>query len=174
MANDQEFDYLFKIILLGDSGVGKTNILTRFSNNTFSDSTKTTLGVDFKTRTIEIDNVKIRSQVWDTSGQERFRSIAPAYYRGAVGSLIVYDTTSRTSFDNLSKWETEIKNHSGSEFISLLVGNKSDLVDLRAVSTDEGLDYAKSKNWAFIETSALQSTNIEKAFEMILKCKYLN
>ena len=126
---DEEYDYLFKIVLIGDSGVGKSNLLLRFTRNEFNLESKTTIGVEFATKTITAaNNQLIKSQIWDTAGQERYRAITNAYYRGAVGALLVYDITSQVSFDNAHKWLKELKENADQGIVVMLVGNKADLV----------------------------------------------
>uniref|UniRef100_A0A7S1TN65 Uncharacterized protein n=1 Tax=Erythrolobus australicus TaxID=1077150 RepID=A0A7S1TN65_9RHOD len=163
MANP-EYDYLFKMLLIGDSGVGKSCLLLRFADNTYNDSHISTIGVDFKIRTIELDDKTIKLQIWDTAGQERFRTIAAAYYRGAHGIVITYDITDRKSFENVKSWMDEIGKYGSDRVNKLLVGNKSDKVDQRAVETSEGQELADALGMKFLETSAKTSENVEQAF----------
>ncbi|RZC94193.1 hypothetical protein C5167_021437 [Papaver somniferum] len=165
---DQEYDYLFKIVLIGDSGVGKSNILSRFTRNEFCLESKSTIGVEFATRTLQVDGKTIKAQIWDTAGQERYRAITSAYYRGAVGALLVYDTTKRQTFDNVQRWLRELRDHADSNIVILLAGNKSDLKHLRAVNEDDAQVIAEKEGLSFLETSALEALNIEKAFQTIL------
>ncbi|KAH9324525.1 hypothetical protein KI387_004703 [Taxus chinensis] len=165
---DDDYDYLFKVVLIGDSGVGKSNLLSRFSRNEFSLDSKSTIGVEFATRTIQIDGKTIKAQIWDTAGQERYRAITSAYYRGALGALLVYDITKNSSFDNVRRWLRELRDHADSNIVILMVGNKSDLNHLRDVSSDDAHILAEKEGLSFIETSALQSTNVEKAFQSVL------
>ncbi len=123
---------LFKIVLVGDSGVGKTNLLTRFSKNEFSLESKTTIGVEFATKTITTESGHIiKAQIWDTAGQDRYRAIASSYYKGAVGALLVYDITKTKSFENVEKWLKELRDHGAENMVTMLIGNKSDLADDR-------------------------------------------
>lgn len=168
MAND-DYDYLYKIVLVGDSGVGKSNLLTRFTKNEFNYKSSTTIGVEFSTRTVEVQNKKIKAQVWDTAGQERFRAITNAFYRGAVGALLVYDITKHESYTNVENWLKELREHGDSKMVHMLVGNKSDLKHLRAVPTEEAASFAEKNNLSFIEASALDSNNVDTAFENVLK-----
>eukprot|EP00245_Coleochaete_scutata_P007211 TRINITY_DN22344_c0_g1_i1.p1 TRINITY_DN22344_c0_g1~~TRINITY_DN22344_c0_g1_i1.p1 ORF type:complete len:220 (-),score=53.50 TRINITY_DN22344_c0_g1_i1:655-1314(-) len=165
---DDDYDYLFKVVLIGDSGVGKSNLLSRFTRNEFSLESKSTIGVEFATRSIQVDGKVIKAQIWDTAGQERYRAITSAYYRGAVGALLVYDITRHVSFENVERWLKELRDHTDSNIVVMLVGNKSDLKHLRAVSTDDASAFSEKETLAFMETSALESTNVEKAFHSIL------
>nr|AFK46874.1 unknown [Lotus japonicus] len=165
---DHEYDYLFKIILIGDSGVGKSNILSRFTRNEFCLESKSTIGVEFATRTLQVEGKTVKAQIWDTAGQERYRAITSAYYRGAVGALLVYDITKRQTFDNVQRWLRELRDHADSNIVIMMAGNKSDLNHLRAVSEDDGGALAEKDGLSFLETSALEATNIEKAFQTIL------
>lgn len=166
--SDDEYDYLFKVVLIGDAGVGKSNLLSRFTRNEFSLESKSTIGVEFATRSIQTDGKIIKAQIWDTAGQERYRAITSAYYRGAVGALLVYDITKKESFDNVERWLKELKDHADSNIVIMLVGNKSDLSHLRAVTTELGSSFSEENSISFIETSALNSTNVESAFRTIL------
>ncbi|XP_004248818.1 ras-related protein RABA2a [Solanum lycopersicum] len=165
---DEEYDYLFKIVLIGDSGVGKSNLLSRFTRNEFCLESKSTIGVEFATRTLKVEGRTIKSQIWDTAGQERYRAITSAYYRGALGALLVYDVTKPISFENVSRWLKELRDHADSNIVIMLIGNKTDLKHLRAVATEDAQSYAEREGLSFIETSALEATNVEKAFQMNL------
>mmetsp|Transcript_41340 Transcript_41340/g.110617 ORF Transcript_41340/g.110617 Transcript_41340/m.110617 type:complete len:236 (+) Transcript_41340:121-828(+) len=168
MSKDDEYDYLFKVVLIGDSGVGKSNLLSRFTRNEFNLESKSTIGVEFATRSIQVDGKTLKSQIWDTAGQERYRAITSAYYRGAVGALLVYDISKNVSFENIDRWLKELRDHADQNIVIMLVGNKCDLRHLRAVSTEDAKAYAEQKGLSFIETSALDSTNVEQAFQSIL------
>ncbi|XP_030504558.1 ras-related protein Rab11C isoform X2 [Cannabis sativa] len=165
---DHEYDYLFKIVLIGDSGVGKSNILSRYTRNEFCLESKSTIGVEFATRTLQVEGKTVKAQIWDTAGQERYRAITSAYYRGAVGALLVYDITKRQTFDNVQRWLRELRDHADSNIVIMMAGNKSDLNHLRAVSEDDGQSLAEKEGLSFLETSALEATNVEKAFQTIL------
>ncbi|KTW30049.1 uncharacterized protein T551_01993 [Pneumocystis jirovecii RU7] len=167
-----EYDYLFKVVLIGDSGVGKSNLLSRFTRNEFNLESKSTIGVEFATRSIQVDGKTIKAQIWDTAGQERYRAITSAYYRGAVGALLVYDISKQTTFENIQRWLKELRDHADSNIVIMLVGNKSDLRHLRAVSTEDGKNFSTTNGLSFIETSALDSTNVDCAFQDILKSVY--
>ena len=170
MDNQEQgvYDLIFKIILIGDSSVGKTNIFTKYLNDEFDPDSKATVGVEFGTKNLKINNKLIKVQIWDTAGQERYRSITSAYYKGAKGSLLVYDITNKLTFDNLDKWISELKNNGDSDISMILVGNKTDLESNRVVSLEEGKNKAKFNKMAFIETSALNGNNIEKAFNELI------
>ncbi|KAK1434853.1 hypothetical protein QVD17_00607 [Tagetes erecta] len=165
---DHEYDYLLKIVLIGDSGVGKSNILSRFTRNEFYLESKATIGVEFATRTLQVEGKMIKAQIWDTAGQERYRAITSAYYRGAVGALLVYDITKRPTFDNVQRWLRELRANADSNIVVLMAGNKSDLSDLRAVDEQDGQSLAEKEGLSFLETSALEAHNVEKAFQTIL------
>jgi Ras-related protein Rab-1A len=170
-----EYDYLFKLLLIGDSGVGKSCLLLRFADDTYTESYISTIGVDFKIRTIDLDAKTIKLQIWDTAGQERFRTITSSYYRGAHGIIVVYDTTDLESFNNVKQWLHEIDRYASENVNKLLVGNKADLTTKRAVSFEQAKEFADSLGIEFIETSAKSSTNVEKAFMMMasqIKQKY--
>ncbi|KAK6759147.1 hypothetical protein RB195_016392 [Necator americanus] len=157
-------DYLFKLLLIGDSGVGKSCLLLRFADDTYTESYISTIGVDFKIRTIELDGKTIKLQIWDTAGQERFRTITSSYYRGAHGIIVVYDITDQESFNNVKQWLQEIDRYACENVNKLLVGNKCDLTAKRAVETQAAKDYADQLGIPFLETSAKSSTNVEQAF----------
>merc|ERR1712032_425452 len=159
-----EYDYLFKLLLIGDSGVGKSCLLLRFADDTFTENYISTIGVDFKIRTIELEGKTIKLQIWDTAGQERFRTITSSYYRGAHGIIVVYDVTDNESFNNVKQWLHEIDRYACENVNKLLVGNKSDLTSKRAVSAEQGKEFADSIGIEFLETSAKTSTNVEQAF----------
>ncbi|CAO1941408.1 unnamed protein product, partial [Urochloa humidicola] len=165
---DNEYDYLFKIVLIGDSGVGKSNILSRFTRNEFCLESKSTIGVEFATRTLQIEGKTIKAQIWDTAGQERYRAITSAYYRGAVGALLVYDITKKQTFENIQRWLRELRDHADSNIVIMMVGNKSDLNHLRSVPEEDGQALAEKEGLSFLETSALEALNVEKAFQTIL------
>ena len=148
------YDFLFKMILIGDSSVGKSNILLKYLKNEFDQSSKATVGVEFGTKTVEMNDKKIKIQIWDTAGQERYRSITSAYYKGAKGAFIVYDITRRNTFDNIDKWISDLKTNGDNNISIMLIGNKSDLNDKREVETNEGIKKSEETKIAFMETSA--------------------
>ncbi|KAF9679396.1 hypothetical protein SADUNF_Sadunf06G0010900 [Salix dunnii] len=167
--DDKADDYLFKIVLIGDSAVGKSNLLARFARNEFYPSSKSTIGVEFQTQKMDINGKEIKAQIWDTAGQERFRAVTSAYYRGAVGALLVYDISRRQTFDSIGKWLNELQTHSDMNVVTILVGNKSDLKDAREVPTAEGKVLAEAQGLFFMETSALDSSNVAAAFQTVVK-----
>ncbi|KAG5727385.1 Ras-related protein Rab-11A [Termitomyces sp. T112] len=168
MAEGSNYDYLFKVVLIGDSGVGKSNLLSRFTRNEFNLESKSTIGVEFATRSINVDGKTVKAQIWDTAGQERYRAITSAYYRGAVGALLVYDIAKHATYVNVTRWLKELRDHADSNIVIMLVGNKSDLKHLRAVPTDEAKAFSSENGLSFIETSALDASNVESAFQTIL------
>ncbi|KAG2332734.1 hypothetical protein Bca52824_003914 [Brassica carinata] len=166
--SEDDYDYLFKVVLTGDSGVGKSNLLSRFTKNDFSHDSRSTIGVEFATRSIQVDDKIVKAQIWDTAGQERYRAITSAYYRGAVGALLVYDVTRHVTFENVERWLKELRNHTDANIVIMLVGNKADLRHLRAIPTEEVKAFAERENTFFMETSALEALNVEKAFTEVL------
>ncbi|XP_023739665.1 ras-related protein RABA5e [Lactuca sativa] len=173
-SDDEGEEYLFKVVIIGDSAVGKSNLLSRYSKNEFNMHSKSTIGVEFQTQTMEIDGKEVKAQIWDTAGQERFRAVTSAYYRGAVGALIVYDISRSTTFDSVTRWLEELKTHSDTTVVRMLVGNKCDLGNIRAVSVEDGKKLAENEGLFFMETSALDSTNVKTAFELVIKEIYNN
>lgn len=166
--------------------MGKSNLLSRFTRNEFNLDSKSTIGVEFATRSIQVDAKTIKAQIWDTAGQERYRAITSAYYRGAVGALLVYDISKHQTYENVQRWLKELRDHADANIVIMLVGNKSDLRHLRAVPTEEAKQFASTSvesihllvrdvltvqgdnNLSFIETSALDASNVELAFQNIL------
>jgi len=167
-SSQEEYDYLYKVVLIGDSGVGKSNLLSRFTRNEFNLETKSTIGVEFATRSIQAEGKTIKAQIWDTAGQERYRAITSAYYRGAVGALLVYDISKHATYKNVERWLAELRENADRNIVIMLVGNKSDLRHLREVPTEEAKDFAEKNKLSFIETSALDSSNVELAYQNIL------
>jgi len=167
-SSQEEYDYLYKVVLIGDSGVGKSNLLSRFTRNEFNLETKSTIGVEFATRSIQTEGKTVKAQIWDTAGQERYRAITSAYYRGAVGALLVYDISKHATYKNVERWLAELRENADRNIVIMLVGNKSDLRHLREVPTEEAKDFAEKNKLSFIETSALDSSNVELVFQNIL------
>ncbi|CAG5120599.1 unnamed protein product [Candidula unifasciata] len=157
------YDLLFKLLLIGDSGVGKTCLLFRFSDDAFNTTFISTIGIDFKIKTVELGGKKIKLQIWDTAGQERFHTITTSYYRGSMGIMLVYDITNLKSFDNISKWLQNIDEHANEDVEKMILGNKCDMDDKRQVPTARAEAIAKELNIPFLETSAKANINVEKA-----------
>ncbi|KAI4326361.1 hypothetical protein MLD38_031683 [Melastoma candidum] len=172
--DDEGEDYLFKIVMIGDSAVGKSNLLSRFARDEFDLNAKATIGVEFQTQALDIDGKEVKAQIWDTAGQERFRAVTSAYYRGAFGALVVYDITRRSTFDSVKRWLDELDTHCDTSVARMLVGNKRDLDNIREVSTEEGRALAESEGLFFMETSALDSTNVQMSFEIVIREIYNN
>jgi len=163
------YDYLIKLLLIGDSGVGKSCLLLRFAEDSYTPSFITTIGIDFKIRTIELDGKKIKLQIWDTAGQERFRTITTAYYRGAMGILLVYDVTDEKTFNNIRNWIRNIEKHATESVNKILIGNKCDMVDKKVIDAERGKALADEFGIKFVETSAKNSINVEEAFITLAK-----
>lgn len=166
--SSQKVDYVFKVVLIGDSAVGKSQILARFARDEFSLDSKATIGVEFQTRTLVIEHKSVKAQIWDTAGQERYRAVTSAYYRGAVGALLVYDITKRQTFEHIPRWLEELRGHADKNIVIMLVGNKTDLEDEREVATEDAKEFAEKEGLFFLETSALDATNVETAFITVL------
>jgi len=165
---ERDYDHLFKLLIIGDSGVGKSSILLRFSEDLFSGSYITTIGVDFKIRTISVDGEKVKLQIWDTAGQERFRTITSTYYRGTHGVIVVYDVTNAESFVNVKRWLQEIDQNC--DIVNrVLVGNKNDCPDKKVVETDDSKRFAQQMGIEMFETSAKDNINIEEVFSHVTK-----
>lgn len=167
--SEEDYNFVFKVVLIGESGVGKTNLLSRFTRNEFSHDSRTTIGVEFSTRTVMLGTAAVKAQIWDTAGLERYRAITSAYYRGAVGALLVFDLTKHQTYAVVERWLKELYDHAEATIVVMLVGNKSDLSQAREVPTDEARMFAENNGLLFLETSALDSTNVELAFETVLK-----
>ncbi|OAX40038.1 ras-domain-containing protein [Rhizopogon vinicolor AM-OR11-026] len=164
-----EYDYLFKLLLIGDSGVGKSCLLMRFADDQWQESYISTIGVDFKIRTIELEGKTVKLQIWDTAGQERFRTITSSYYRGAHGIILVYDVTDNDTFTNVKQWLQEIDRYASEGVNKLLVGNKCDLTTKRVVEYSIAKEFADQLSIPFLETSALNATNVEQTFLTMAK-----
>ena len=162
-------DYKLKVVVVGDSGVGKTNLIKRFVSNTYNPNTKATVGVEFLSKSYKINDQVFKIEIWDTAGQERYKSITAAYYKGAKGALIVYDITQKDSFENINKWMSEVRDKSSKDLKIMIVGNKTDLENERQVSTEEALEKAKELGSPVMEASALDGSNVKDAFYDLLK-----
>ncbi|KAM6896682.1 ras-related protein Rab-19-like [Lycodopsis pacificus] len=168
--HDDSFDFLFKIILIGESNVGKTCLVQNFKSGIFSERQQNTIGVDFTVRTVDIDGRRVKMQVWDTAGQERFRTITQSYYRSAHGAIIAYDITRHPTFDSVTHWIKEVELYGASNVVLVLIGNKCDLEQERQVPFEEACNLAEDKNiLAALETSAKESQNVEEAFIMMAR-----
>ena len=172
--NVNGYDMIFKIVLIGDSAVGKTNILSKYLTDQFDPDSKSTVGVEFGTKNFKVDNNIVKVQIWDTAGQERYRSITNAYYKGAKGALVTYDITNKKSFENLDRWMSDLKTNGDDNISIILLGNKTDLEDKRVITTVEGKNKAEFYKCFFMETSALNGSNIEKAFNELIMDVYKN
>ena len=169
MEEEEEYSLIFKIILVGDTSVGKTNILSRYINDKFSETSKSTVGVELATKVERYNNKKIKIQIWDTAGQERYKSITTSYYKGAKGAFIVYDITKKESFKNVDKWIKDLKEFGDEDVTILIIGNKCDLEDEREVSIEEVKKKAELFDIGYCETSALKAKNIDYAFQTLIK-----
>eukprot|EP00301_Raphidiophrys_heterophryoidea_P027533 c969_g1_i1.p1 GENE.c969_g1_i1~~c969_g1_i1.p1 ORF type:complete len:208 (+),score=33.07 c969_g1_i1:44-667(+) len=158
------YTYLFKYIIIGDTGVGKSCLLLQFTDKRFQTVHDLTIGVEFGARMVTIDNKQVKLQIWDTAGQESFRSITRSYYRGAAGALLVYDITRRETFNHLTSWLDDARQHSNSNMVIMLIGNKCDLEHRRAVQYEEGEQFARDNGLIFMETSAKTAQNVDEAF----------
>lgn len=164
MSTNYTYDYIIKYIIIGDTGVGKSCLLLQFTDRRFQPAHDLTIGVEFGARFVDVEGKKIKLQIWDTAGQESFRSITRSYYRGAAGALLVYDITRRETFDHLLIWLEDARQHSNSNTTIMLIGNKSDLESKRAVSYAEGEAFANQHGLFFMETSAKTADNVEESF----------
>jgi len=168
MADGDAYDYLFKIVLVGDSGVGKSNLLSRFTKGEFYEDTKSTIGVEFAVKSVQVNGKTVKAQIWDTAGQERYRAITSAYYRSAVGAMLVYDIVVKETFDNIERWLAELRQHADSNIVIMLVGNKADMRHVREVPTEKAEQFCKENGLTFVETSAKDNENVEFAFERLI------
>ncbi|XP_068179461.1 ras-related protein Rab-25-like [Antennarius striatus] len=168
MGSDEAYNFVFKVVLIGESGVGKSNLLSRFTKNEFNHDSRTTIGVEFSTRTVQINGFTIKAQIWDTAGLERYRAITSAYYRGAVGALLVFDITKHLTYESVERWLKELYDYADRKIVVMLVGNKTDLQSERSVPTEEAQAFAEKNGLLYLETSALESTNVEAAFNNVL------
>ncbi|KAL5267149.1 hypothetical protein ACHWQZ_G004251 [Mnemiopsis leidyi] len=167
---DENFDFLFKIVLIGDANVGKTCVVQRFKTGSFTERLGSTIGVDFSMKTLEIDGKRVKLQVWDTAGQERFRTITQSYYRSAQGVIIAYDITNKETFRNVKNWLEDVQRYTSKDICKVLIGNKQDLEPLREVSTEDAQTTADIHGMlTFLETSAKESTNVNEVFELIAR-----
>ena len=169
---EEDYDFLFKIVLIGDSSVGKTNIMSKYLKNQFREDSKATVGVEFGSKQFSVEGHQVKAQIWDTAGQERYKAITSAYYKGAKGAFVVYDMTRKNTFDSVNRWVSDIKAAADKRITLILIGNKCDLEDQRQVTKEQGEDKAKELDLAFLETSALSGNNLEKAFQIMINEVY--
>jgi len=166
--DEEAYEMMVKVVLVGDSFVGKTNIMSKYLKNEFHDDSKATVGVEFGAKYFKVQGHAIKAQIWDTAGQERYKAITSAYYKGSKGAFIVYDITRKNSFDSVERWVNDVKSVANKNITIIIIGNKCDLEDQRQVSKEEGESKASQLEVAFLETSAYSGDNLEKAFDMML------
>jgi len=167
-AADQNFDYMFKLLIIGNSSVGKTSFLFRYADDSFTSAFVSTVGIDFKVKTVFRNDKRVKLQIWDTAGQERYRTITTAYYRGAMGFILMYDITNEESFNSVQDWSTQIKTYSWDNAQVTLAGNKCDMEDDRVVSAERGKQLAEQLSFEFFETSAKDNINVKQVFERLV------
>ncbi|XP_046841552.1 ras-related protein Rab-3-like [Xenia sp. Carnegie-2017] len=167
-AADQNFDYMFKLLIIGNSATGKTSLLFRYADDSFTSAFVSTVGIDFKVKTVFRNDKRVKLQIWDTAGQERYRTITTAYYRGAMGFILLYDITNEESFQDVQDWSTQIKTYSWDNAQVILVGNKCDMKDERVVTKERGMELADQLSLEFFETSAKDNINVKEVFERLV------
>ena len=168
MADEDNYEMMFKVVLVGDSFVGKTNIMSKYLKDEFHEDSKATVGVEFGSKTFTIEGHAIKAQIWDTAGQERYKAITSAYYKGAKGAFVVYDITRKSSFESIDKWVNDLTAAADKKITIVVIGNKSDLEDQRQIPKEKGEEKAAKLEVAFLETSALSGDNLDKAFELMM------
>ena len=166
--DDDSYEIMVKVVLVGDSGVGKTNIMSKYLKNQFREDSKATVGVEFGSKQFTVENHQIKAQIWDTAGQERYKAITSAYYKGAKGAFVVYDITRKNTFETVNKWVSDISSAADKKITLILIGNKNDLEDQRQVTKEMGEEKAKELGLAFMETSACSGENLDKAFQLMI------
>ena len=169
---EDNYEMMFKVVLVGDSFVGKTNIMSKYLKNEFHEDSKATVGVEFGSKQFNIEGHTIKAQIWDTAGQERYKAITSAYYKGAKGAFIVYDITRKQSFESVERWVTDVTSVADKKISIVLIGNKSDLEDQRQVTKEQAEEKANKLEVAFLETSAFSGDNLDKAFDMMINEVY--
>ena len=165
---DENYEMMFKVVLVGDSFVGKTNIMSKYLKNEFHEDSKATVGVEFGSKQFKIEGHTIKAQIWDTAGQERYKAITSAYYKGAKGAFVVYDITRKGSFESIEKWVNDLTSTADKKLTIVVIGNKCDLEDQRQITKEQGEEKANKLEVAFLETSAFSGENLDKAFEMMI------
>ena len=169
---EEEYEYLYKIVIVGNSMVGKTKLLLRFVNDSFVQESKPTIGVEYFSKIMQAGGTTIKAQLWDTTGQEKYRAISQVYYRNAVGALLVYDVTDMSSFEAMPQWLKELRNNTDQSLRIFLVGNKCDMEESRRVTSEEGEEFAKKEQIGYVETSALTGRNVEESFRSLVRQIY--
>ena len=169
---DENYEMMFKVVLVGDSFVGKTNIMSKYLKNEFHEDSKATVGVEFGSKHFKIEGHTIKAQIWDTAGQERYKAITSAYYKGAKGAFVVYDITRKGSFESIEKWVNDLTSTADKKLTIVVIGNKCDLEDQRQITKEQGEEKANKLEVAFLETSAFSGENLDKAFEMMINEVY--
>ena len=169
---DDNYEVMFKVVLVGDSSVGKTNIMSKYLKNEFHEDSKATVGVEFGSKQFTVIGHQVKAQIWDTAGQERYKAITSAYYKGAKGAFVVYDITRKQSFDSVDRWINDLRAAADKNLTIIIIGNKCDLEDQRQVNKEQGEEKAKNSEVAFMETSALSGENLDKAFEKMINEVY--
>jgi Ras-related protein Rab-11A len=169
---DDNYEMMFKVVLVGDSFVGKTNIMSKYLKNEFHEDSKATVGVEFGSKQFNIEGHAIKAQIWDTAGQERYKAITSAYYKGAKGAFVVYDITRKGSFESIDKWVNDLTGTADKKITIVIIGNKCDLEDQRQITKEQGEEKASKLEAAFLETSAFSGENLDKAFEMMMNQVY--
>ena len=170
--DDDNYEVMFKVVLVGDSSVGKTNIMSKYLKNEFHEDSKATVGVEFGSKQFTVDGHQVKAQIWDTAGQERCKAITNAYYKGAKGAFVVYDITRKGSFESIDKWVNDLTGTADKKITIVIIGNKCDLEDQRQITKEQGEEKASKLEAAFLETSAFSGENLDKAFEMMMNQVY--
>ena len=168
MADEENYEMMFKVVLVGDSFVGKTNIMSKYLKDEFHEDSKATVGVEFGSKQFTIEGHSIKAQIWDTAGQERYKAITSAYYKGAKGAFVVYDITRKTSFESIDRWVNDLTAAADKKITIVVIGNKCDLEDQRQITKEQGEEKSAKLEVAFLETSALSGENLDKAFELMM------
>jgi small GTP-binding protein len=177
IIKDEDYDFLYKIVIIGEAGVGKTHLLSKYIKGNLPKNPTSTIGVEFATRTVPLQSGgTVKAQIWDTAGQERYRAITCAHYRRSIGALLVYDITNENSFIACKRWMEELRDHAEPDIVIMLVGNKLDLIEsspgARKVNTEQAMKFAKSNKLMFLETSTFSGLNVKEAFEGLLQAIY--